>query len=136
MRTLLRLGPTLLLTLAIAAGVAAAAPSSGTPSADTRSWPAGTVVPDRQAACADLDTCFTAAPLDAATAARIRGRSYREGCPVPLADLRYLRLLHRDFEGRVRRGEMICHRDIADDLTAIFRALYDAGYPIARMVLI
>ncbi|MFH5955220.1 M15 family peptidase, partial [Clostridium perfringens] len=55
---------------------------------------------------------------------------------MPLADLRYLRVLHRDFEGRTRRGELLCHRDIADDLAAIFRALYLAGYPIAQIRLV
>lgn len=96
------------------------------------SLPSGEVVD----APSDPAACFTAAPLEAATAARIRGRSYKEGCPVPLGELRYLRVLHHDFEGHVRRGEMICHREVADDLLAIFRALYDARYPIARMVLI
>lgn len=31
---------------------------------------------------------------------------------------------------------MVCHRRIAADLVAIFRQLYDAHYPIARMVLV
>ena len=31
---------------------------------------------------------------------------------------------------------MICHKDIADDLLAIFQELYKAAYPIERMVLI
>ncbi len=109
----------------------APAPCRTAPS-DTRPWPAGEIVAGR----IDPDTCFAAAPLDAATRSRISGRSYKEGCPVALADLRYLRVLHRDFEGRTLCGEMICHREIADDLLAIFRALYDARYPIARMVLI
>lgn len=33
-------------------------------------------------------------------------------------------------------GEMICHKDIANDLIEIFRKLYDAHYPIERMQLI
>ena len=33
-------------------------------------------------------------------------------------------------------GELICHKDIADDLLAIFQELYKAAYPIERMVLI
>jgi hypothetical protein len=36
----------------------------------------------------------------------------------------------------VQEGELICHKDIADDLLAIFQELYKAAYPIERMVLI
>lgn len=84
-------------------------------------WPAGS---------------FTATAIDSATRVRIEGRSYKAGCRIALTELRYLRLLHYDFEGRLRRGELICNRAIADDLTAIFRALCEARYPIERMVLI
>ena len=34
------------------------------------------------------------------------------------------------------QGELICHKTIADDLLAIFRELYQAKYPIERMVLV
>jgi hypothetical protein len=36
----------------------------------------------------------------------------------------------------VQQGELICHKDIADDLLTIFQELYKAAYPIERMVLI
>lgn len=62
--------------------------------------------------------------------ARMRGVSYREGCPVAMGDLRYLRLSYVDFEGSPQTGEMVCHKAIAGDLVAIFRELYDSAYPI------
>jgi poly-gamma-glutamate synthesis protein (capsule biosynthesis protein) len=62
--------------------------------------------------------------------------SHRPGCPVPLRDLRYLRMTHRDFEGRARTGEMVVHRRWARGVTEAFGELYDAGWPIARMRLV
>ena len=68
--------------------------------------------------------------------ARIDGKSFKEDCTTPREDLRYLRVLHYNKVGEVLPGELICHKDIADDLLSIFRKLYKAQYPIERMVLI
>lgn len=73
--------------------------------------------------------------IDADLAERMR-RSHRPGCPVPLADLRYLRMTHRDLDGRARSGEMVVHRRYARDVTEAFGRLYAAGWPIARMRLV
>lgn len=68
--------------------------------------------------------------------ARMEGNSYSEGCPVRMDDLRYLRLSHYDFQGQVKVGEMVCHKDIADKLTGIFRDLFMQKYPIEKIRLI
>ena len=68
--------------------------------------------------------------------ARIEGKSFKENCTTPREDLRYLKVLHYNKEGEELEGELICHKDIADDLLAIFRELHRAQYPIERMVLI
>ena len=68
--------------------------------------------------------------------ARIEGKSFKGDCTTRREDLRYLRVLHYNKVGEVLQGELICHKDIADDLLAIFRELYQAKYPIERMVLI
>lgn len=73
--------------------------------------------------------------IDAALADRMR-RSHRPGCPVPLRDLRYLRMTHRDLDGRARTGEMVVHRRWAQDVTEVFGRLYSAGWPVARMRLV
>ena len=67
---------------------------------------------------------------------RIEGKSFKENCTTPREDLRYLKVLHYNKEGEELEGELICHKDIADDLLAIFRELHQAKYPIERMVLI
>ncbi len=74
--------------------------------------------------------------IDGGIYERIRGRSYKAECTLPLRDLRYLRLLHRDLSGRTLKGEMICNRRIAEDVLEIFEKLYEAGYPIEHVRLV
>ena len=66
----------------------------------------------------------------------IKGNSWREGCPVGLEDLRYLRIKHINFNGEEQMGEMIVHKDVSAEVTEIFEALYNAGYPIKKMRLV
>jgi len=66
--------------------------------------------------------------IDAAQAKRMTGVSWRPGCPVSLRDLRLLRLSHRGFDGRVRTGRLVVHRDVAREVVAVFRRLYLAGF--------
>lgn len=67
---------------------------------------------------------------------RIWGKSFPEECTTSREILRFLRVSHYNGEGEVCQGELICHHSIAEDLLDIFRQLYDARYPIERMVLI
>jgi hypothetical protein len=76
----------------------------------------------------------TISRIDAAQAKRMTGVSWRPGCPVALRDLRLLRLSHRGFDGRVRTGRLVVHRDVAREVVAVFRRLYEAGFPVRRMV--
>ena len=76
----------------------------------------------------------TISRIDAAQAKRMTGVSWRPGCPVSLRDLRLLRLSHRGFDGKVRTGRLIVHRDVAPQVVAVFRRLYEAGFRVRRMV--
>ena len=68
---------------------------------------------------------------------RMKGRSYpEEEAQISFSDLRYLKLLYYDFNGRVRKGEMVCNKAIADDLIYIFKQLYKARYQIESIRLI
>lgn len=62
--------------------------------------------------------------------------SMRPNSPITWGDLRYLQVLHRDSDGNAIVGEMVCNVVISNDLMEIFRALFEAGYPIERMRLI
>ena len=79
---------------------------------------------------------FTAEPVPASVEARIRGVSYPENAEIQLSELRYLKLSFVDFDGNDQVGELVCNRAIADDLLDIFKALYEARYPIRSIRLI
>ncbi|MEA2048034.1 MAG: M15 family metallopeptidase [Campylobacterota bacterium] len=66
----------------------------------------------------------------------LKGNSWRKGCPVGLNNLRYLRVRHINFSGQEVMGELIVHKDVSDEVTKIFEALYDAGYPVRKMKLV
>ena len=102
-----------------------------------REWRAGEVVSIEAVKAFGIERCFGTATLEeAGVLPRMRGKSMPEGCPVVPSELRYVRTLHKDDQGHIRIGEMVCNKAIAADLVEIFRQLYDAGYPIERMVLI
>ena len=84
----------------------------------------------------ERETEFTSSPIDSVLFARMKGKSYKYDCTVPLTELRYLRVLHYDFEGNVQIGEIVCNKSICNDLLEIFEALYNARYPIGRIALI
>ena len=93
----------------------------------------GTVIPSF---CAEDESGFWVSEIDEATFARIKGKSYKDNCPIPLEDLRYLHVLHKDINGIVHGGELICNKYIADDVLEIFRELFFAGYPVERVRLV
>lgn len=89
-----------------------------------------------EAAPAPFEPVFSAEAVPAEVEARMRGKSYPEGATIALSELRYLRLSYVDFDGAPQTGEMVCNAAIADDLVAIFRALYEAQYPICSILLV
>lgn len=101
-----------------------------------RQWHAGSEVSEAAVQVYGLHKCFVSCMIDSMVTKRMWGLSYKADCPIPLSSLRYLRLLHYNANGKPQIGEMVCHQSVADDLVSIFRQLYDAHYPIERMVLI
>ena len=70
---------------------------------------------------------------------RISGLSYPsnpKSCLVPYEDLRYLRILYYDFSGEEHVGELIVHRELAEDVLEIFSELYDIRYPLTSVRLV
>lgn len=97
---------------------------------------AGQVVTCDEIRRSGVEAWFGVREIDDGTFARMQGNSYPADCSVPRDELRLVRVLHVDFEGATRVGELVCHRTIARELAELFRALYEAGYPIERMVLV
>ena len=82
-----------------------------------------------------LDKCFEAEEIPDNVWQRMQGKTYKENPYIKRDDLRHIRVLHWDYDNKIHIGEMICSEKIADTLVKIFRQLYDAKYPIQRMVL-
>lgn len=67
---------------------------------------------------------------------RITGCSYHENDDISLDQLRFLHVLYYDFNSEIKDGELICNKQIADDLLEIFSTLYDNAYQIDKIQLI
>ena len=74
--------------------------------------------------------------IDADLRKRMVGSSWHRGCPVPLSDLRLLKLRHRNFTGQTRRGYLVVHETVAPRMRRVFRRLFNAGFRIRRMRLV
>lgn len=79
---------------------------------------------------------FYISKIDNDIFSKIDGKSYKKDCIVPVEELRYLHLLHKDLSGKTLEGEMICNIKIADLLIDIFQKLFAASYPIEKIHLI
>ncbi|GLW09848.1 hypothetical protein Misp01_49770 [Microtetraspora sp. NBRC 13810] len=62
--------------------------------------------------------------------------SWRPGCPVPLSDLRLVKLTYWGFDDRAHTGELVVRDTVTDDVQTIFKRLYAQRYPIYRMRLV
>lgn len=77
--------------------------------------------------------------LDEQLKQRITGFSYPaddSDSQIHYDELRYIRLLHYDFEGKVNEGELIVHVSLADEVMEIFHQLYLAKYPLTSVLLV
>lgn len=74
-------------------------------------------------------------PLPASIRREMRGTTWKPGCPVPLSDLRLLRFNHWGFDGEVKRGPVVVHREVAEDVLWVFRQLFEARFPIKHVAL-
>ncbi len=106
---------------------------------DTRAlteWQAGKTVTDEEIeAFGGIDKCFAAEPIPDTVWNRMQGKTYKDNPYIGRSDLRHIRALHWDYDQKIHVGEMICNVMIADRVARILRQLYDAKYPIQRMLL-
>lgn len=102
----------------------------------TNGWRVGEEVDAETVSDVGIDRWFTKQPIPDDVFARMIGKSYPEDCSVSRSSLCYLRLLHYDFDGKTRKGEMVCNKAIAADLISIFKELYRQRYPIQDVQLV
>ena len=109
------------------------------PATDTKSleeWQAGATVSNASIlAFGGVDKCFAAEKIPDGVWQRMQGKTYKDNPYIGRGDLRHIRALHWDYDQKSHIGEMIVNKQIADVVVGILRKLYDAKYPIQRMVL-
>lgn len=99
---------------------------------------AGTIVSKDQIDKKNLSQYFTSSKISEGDSVyeRINGKSYKKNNDIKLSDLRYLKMLHVNFDGDYQVGEMIVNKSVSDEVLGIFKSLFSDGYQIYSMYLI
>lgn len=84
----------------------------------------------------NADMYFYYEPLSDEVIDKISGISYVENENISLDELRYMHILHYNFDNEITEGELICNKAIAQDLLEIFYELFQAEYEIEKVRLI
>lgn len=74
-------------------------------------------------------------PLDDRVVERMAG-TWQSGCPVALEDLRYVTVAFWGFDRGHHTGELVVHRDVAEEVVWVFARLHQARFPIEQMRLV
>jgi hypothetical protein len=74
-------------------------------------------------------------PLPAYRQKQMIGSTWHQGCPVPLSQLRVLRLTYWGFDQRVHTGALVTNEAATGPLRHVFRRLFELRFPIHDMSL-
>ncbi len=98
--------------------------------------PAGEVIAKDRLNMEQPDCYFTVSVIDDSLKTRIYNKSYRENDDISLDELRYLKVLHYNFNHEIQVGECIVNEAISGDCIDIFTELFRNEYEIQSMYLI
>lgn len=104
---------------------------------EIRAMNPGDVVKDTSGFTDDeLRSCFYSSEIDEKLLGRLNAMGY-EGHEndLPVSEIRYVRVLYRNFENAIRIGELMVNQSIAQDVEDLFYDLYMHNYPIGKMLL-
>lgn len=106
--------------------------------ADILASPAGRTFAESVVDTANIGQYFTVSeiPRDGEVFNRINGRSYRDNPDIALEQLRYLKVLHWNYDGVIQAGELVCNVAVSDSLRNIFLELFVARFQIYSMYLV
>lgn len=82
------------------------------------------------------DDSFSISHVPDSILARMKGHSLPKDAAVDISELRFVRIMHVDENGKSHHGQLVCNRAIADDLLYIFKELYRIHYPIHSVRLV
>lgn len=99
---------------------------------------AGDIIPGDSVNMEELSRYFVISEIIEGDAVynRIIGNSYRVNDNIGLDDLRYLQVIHYNFDHEIQAGEIIVNADVAEDVSNIFRELFMIEYEVNSMHLI
>lgn len=97
---------------------------------------AGTVIDEDTLDFEHLSAYFVIREIGADIFQYINGKSYVENPDISLEELRYIKLLHYNFDHKIQVGELIVNADIAEDVSHIFQELFWQEYEIQSVYLI
>lgn len=103
--------------------------------ANWQTIPAGTVIDKANIDFNNLSQYFVAYEIPEDVYNYINGKSYQENPYVALSDLRYVKLLHYNFNHELQVGELIVAADLQGDYLGVFAELFAAEYEIQSMYL-
>lgn len=90
----------------------------------------------RKAPSSSGDPIFTHEYLSQEIINRIMDSSWKEGAPVSLEELSYVKVTYWGFDEQEHMGELIVHSKVAEEVVEIFKELYEAKFPIEKIRLI
>lgn len=96
----------------------------------------GTVLAEKEIDLTQRQKYFTVSKIGDDILQYINGKSYIENDNIGLDDLRYLKLLHYNYNHQIQVGEMIVNKKIAEDVKEVFQELFSEEYEIESMYLI
>ncbi len=96
----------------------------------------GSIVDSAQIDMGMLDQYFVANEITDDIFQSINGMSFVENPNISREQLRYLKVLHYNFNHEVQIGELIVNANIAEDVRNIFRELFEQQYEIQSMMLV
>lgn len=79
---------------------------------------------------------FTYTTLSNKIKKKITGVSFHKNKSISYKDLRYIKVKYYNFNGKVKKGELIVNKKIAKKVTKIFYELYKMKYPIQSIKLV
>jgi D-alanyl-D-alanine carboxypeptidase len=125
-------------TIAIVLVVVTSCTSTGAPSGGAEARSAMTTAAPADATHAQNVTSRarfhgSVSPLRGSARRHVRTLNWHPGCPVPVSQLRLVRVTYVDRRGDVRTGPLVLNANVAHDVLWVFRQLFRAGFPIHRI---
>jgi len=105
-------------------------------SSDILTLPAGTVIIEEQLDNARISDYFVSVAIPDEVFLRINGKSYIENHYITLDDLRYLKVLHYNYDHNIQVGEIIVSAELANEFAEILQKLFETEYEIYSMLLV